>query len=314
MSNYKLGQVLYCGNQHVLIIKDNHAYVLTDKTGPKEVLHLVSACDENRNLRQVIEDVFSKYSFESLSNEFDLINGKTEATLLIPLNPPEVWAVGVTYKRQAREHDIDMEKRTGSTEELYYRVYSNERAEVFFKGFDRSTRGPGESITLRADSMQVMPEAEMVMVLGKNGLPVAFTAGNDLTAWDIELDCPLYLNQAKIWDGSGSVGPFIVPVDDFGDPYDREVAIEVVRSGNVILESKGSTSELKRSLEELCYWLNYNNGHPAGTLLFTGTGCVIPHDFALEDKDIVTVFVDNVGRLSNPVQQLIAPEKQFRTR
>jgi 2-dehydro-3-deoxy-D-arabinonate dehydratase len=154
----------------------------------------------------------------------------------------------------------------------------------------------------------------MVLVLGEDGLPIGYTLGNDLTAWDIERECPLYLNQAKIWDGASSVGPYIVPADVFGDPYDCQVECQVYRGDDCIIDSKGSTVELKRSLEELCYYLTYNNTVPSGTLLFTGTACVIPHDFALAEGDIVRVSVEGLGVLENPMKKLSSPPANFTTR
>ena len=76
-----------------------------------------------------------------------------------------------------------------------------------------------------------MPEAEMVIVLGEDSMPIGYTLGNDLTAWDIETESPLFLNQAKIWDGCSSIGPFIVPADQIPDPYACKLICKLLEMG-----------------------------------------------------------------------------------
>ena len=225
---------------------------------------------------------------------------KNGYSLLRPIDLPEAWAAGVTYKRQAIEHDKDLKKK-GKNEDLYYYVYKNERVEIFFKGLSRSIVGPGEKLWLRSDSTLVMPEAELVLIIGKKGMPVAYTLGNDLTAWDIESECPLYLSQAKIWNGSGSIGPWIVPIETIGSPYSFDLKCIVKRNNEIVLEASGSTSELKRSIEELCYYVNLSNKVLLGSVLFTGTTCVIDHKFGLKKKDVIEISNPLIGNLINEI-------------
>ena len=309
----KLGQVLFSSEKRVIIVRNGEVSVFA-KGGPTSTIEILSGCRGATSLSQRIYELIDRHSPELLGPEHDVFKDPERVRLLAPVDAPEIWAVGVTYKRQAAEHDNDIESRTGATDRLYQYVYENPRAEVFFKGFARTCSGPDEPLTIRADSEQVMPEAEMVLVLGEGGLPVGYTLGNDLTAWDIERECPLYLNQAKIWDGASSVGPYIVPADVFGDPYNCHVECQVYRGDDCIIDSKGSTVELKRSLEELCHYLTFNNTVPSGTLLFTGTACVIPHDFALQEGDTVRVSVEGLGVLENPVKKLTPPPANFTTR
>ena len=197
-------------------------------------------------LSEKILNIKKNYGFSLLTSEIKDLEklGKIEK----PLYPPEVWAVGVTYKRQALEHDKDLKKRKSDSKGIYSYVYSSERAEVFFKGFDRTCVGNLSPLFLRSDSKQTMPEAEMVLVLGEDGLPIGYTLGNDLTAWDIETESPLFLNQAKIWDGSSSIGPFIIPADQIVDPYLCMLKCVVKRDGREIIKSSGETSQLKDQL------------------------------------------------------------------
>ena len=309
----KLGQALISGEKRVIVVRDGAVSVFSDG-GPASTLEVLSGCSGLTALSRRIHELIESHGPVDIGPEEDVLKAPEQFRLLMPVDAPEIWAVGVTYKRQAAEHDNDIETRTGATDRLYQYVYENPRAEVFFKGFARTCSGPNEPLTIRADSEQVMPEAEMVLVLGEDALPIGYTLGNDLTAWDIERECPLYLNQAKIWDGASSIGPYIVPADAFGDPYDCHVKCQVFRGDDCIIDSEGSTVELKRSLEELCYYLAFNNTVPAGTLLFTGTACVIPHDFALAEGDVVSVSVEGLGVLENPMKKLPTPPADFTTR
>jgi 2-dehydro-3-deoxy-D-arabinonate dehydratase len=147
-----------------------------------------------------------------------------------------------------------------------------------------------------------MPEAELVLVIGNNGMPIGYTLGNDLTAWDIESECPLYLNQAKIWSGSGSIGPWIIPCEDAEDPYSFNLRCQVIRNNKQELDAYGSTSELKRTIEELCYFMNFSNNVPSGSVLFTGTTCVIDHDFNLMENDLIIISTPQIGSLENGIK------------
>jgi 2-dehydro-3-deoxy-D-arabinonate dehydratase len=125
--------------------------------------------------------------------------------------------------------------------------------------------------------------------------------GNDLTAWDIESECPLYLSQAKIWNGSGSIGPWIVPIETISSPYSFDLKCIIKRNNKIVLETSGNTSELKRSIEELCYYVNLSNKVLPGSVLFTGTTCVIDHKFGLKKKDVIEISSPSIGNLINEI-------------
>ncbi len=292
------GQCEKNGIKRVFVKVDDEITILDKNIS--STLTLLNSYDYGLPLSQFIVRLIKKSSKKTTYISFnDFINDNNR--LLKPINSPEVWAVGVTYKRQAKEHDTDIELKQGRKEDLYQYVYDNERAEVFFKGFDRSIIGSNQTLMLRPDSNNIMPEGELVLILGKNSLPICYTLGNDLTAWDIESECPLYLNQAKIWTGSGSIGPFLTPSDIINNPYEIDIKCEVVRKNKIIISSKGSTSGLKRSIEELCYYLSFSNQIPPGTALFTGTTCVIDHDFCLGNDDVVNITSEKLGTLTNKI-------------
>ena len=292
----KVGQTRIDNKTRVVIANSDQAWLLPES---ETVAAILARAESGSSLQALLT---------ALSQSAPRYHG--DFPLLKPVAPPEIWACGVTYLRQAKEHDVHLRTQTDNTLDLYESIYRHPRVEVFFKGFDRSSAGPGEPLQLRADSKQVLPEAEIVLVLGKNGTPIGYTLGNDLTAWDIECDSPLFLNQAKIWDYSCSIGPFIVPMDE-RNLYDRKVECRVLRKGERIIVSEGFTRDLSRTAEELCHFLKFNNAVPPGTLLFTGTACVIPHDFALHDGDTVEVYEESVGMLQNTIRRAPLPAADY---
>ena len=307
----KIGQFNSGSEQFVLIIEDGMVFRI-NKGGPNNTLDLLKGCKGINSITRKINDIKKNYGLSLLTESITSLNQYGDISK--PIFPPEVWAVGVTYKRQAKEHDADLKKRKSVSNGLYSYVYSSERAEVFFKGLNRTCVGNLSPLYLRSDSIQTMPEAEMVIVLGEDSMPIGYTLGNDLTAWDIETESPLFLNQAKIWDGCSSIGPFIIPADQIIDPYDCKIFCEVIRDGKSIIKSYGETNQLKRSLEELCYYLKLNNKVPCGSLLFTGTACVIPHDFALQDNDQVKVIMKEIGELRNNILRHKLIKKEYNRR
>lgn len=310
----KIGQVQnFKGNvKNVFVINKEGVYILNSDV-ITSTRNLIDKCDQGQSLSDVIQLLLNQgYGIKIAQSEKEFLN--REFKLLRPVDPPEAWAVGVTYKRQAQEHDKDLQKQRGKYDNLYTYAYGNERAEVFFKGLSRTIVGSGEDLWLRPDSKLVMPEAEVVLVIGKGGGPVGFTLGNDLTAWDIESECPLYLNQAKIWTGSGSIGPYIVPCECSPGPYSFDLRCVVMRKRKMVLDVSGSTSGLKRSIEELCYFLNFANQVESGTVFYTGTTCVIDHEFSLKEGDIVEVSCPIIGALTNRVAIRKFPERNYTIR
>ncbi len=306
----KIGQIEIKNKKKILIIDDNKIYINLDSF-KFNTMDLILSLKKNENLSSKIKKLISLKKLKRVNLKEDELYKSVK--ILKPIESEEAWAVGVTYKRQAMEHDKDLSKGKKKID-LYKYVYSNYRAEVFFKGLKRSIKGTNTDIYLRSDSKLIMPEAELVLVIGKNGLPVGLTLGNDLTAWDIEKECPLYLNQAKIWNGSGSFGPWIVPIERIKNPYDLNISCKVIREKKLILDSSGSTKDLKRSFEELCYFMNLSNNVSPGSILYTGTACVINHNFSLKKNDKVQIYNSVIGKLENKVNLHKKEKKYYKIR
>jgi 2-dehydro-3-deoxy-D-arabinonate dehydratase len=261
--------------------------------GIATTLDLLTAADERRldpgAWRQAAE---SAGALEDVAWT-DLAGGRLPLKLTVPLTPPEVWGAGVTYRRSADFR----EEGTG----FYDRVYDAERPELFFKASAARCAGPGEPIGRRRDSSFTASEPEVAVVVGGRGSILGFTLANDVSAWDIERENPLYLPQSKIYRGCFAFGPVIVTPDEVGDPYALELRCRVDRGGREVFAGSASTSQLKRRFPELVEWLRRSNDVPAGTVLSTGTGIIQPLETGLEEGDVVTISCPQIGELRNPV-------------
>jgi len=212
--------------------------------------------------------------------------GEATGDLLSPIEPAqEVWAAGVTYlrSRDARE----AESQTG---DIYTRVYVAERPELFFKAAGWRVVAPGKAIRVRPDSTWDVPEPELTLVINRHGEIVGYCAGNDVSSRSIEGENPLYLPQAKVYNGSCALGPGI----EIAEPdalRDVPIHIGIVRNGETIYTGEANTSQMKRAFEELATYLYRELDFPHGAFLMTGTCLVPPDNFTLQCGDVVTIAV-----------------------
>ena len=219
-----------------------------------------------------------------------------DGELLAPIDDgQEVWAAGVTYLR-SREARVE----ESQSKDLYQKVYEAERVEVFFKANGWRVMGHGQAVRIRRDSQWNVPEPELTLVLNHDGDIVGYTAGNDMSSRDIEGENPLYLPQAKIYDGSCALGPGIL----LSTPKalaDLTIYMSIWRDGAAVFQGETSSGQLKRSLAEIAGWLTRELAIPNGALLMTGTGIVPPDDFSLAVGDAVRIEVGELS-LENIVQ------------
>jgi len=223
-----------------------------------------------------------------------IVDGDIEA----PIQSQEVWAAGVTYQRsrEARaEESVDADP--------YDRVYSAARPELFFKATPNRVRGPGQKVAIRADSTWDVPEPELTVVCNSRGEVVGYTIGNDVSSRSIEGENPLYLPQAKVYDGSCSLGPAIALAWEF-DPADKTIGLEILRDGAVLLHSETTTAAMRRPIAELVGYLYRHQQFKFGCMLLTGTGIVPPPEFTLQPADEVIIRIEGIGALHNGVERL----------
>ncbi len=221
---------------------------------------------------------------------------EAQGQLAAPILPEEVWGAGVTYHPSADFRDADMQAGSG----IYSQVYGAERPELFFKATAARCAGPGEPIGLRGDATFTAPEPELAVVLGQGGEIIGYTLGNDVSAWSIERENPLYLPQSKIYRHCCALGPLLVTADEIRDPRALEIHCRILRGDRCRFEGSAAVRQMKREISELVDWLLRSNDLPTGTVLLTGTGIVVPPDSALAEGDVVEIRCDPIGTLRNP--------------
>jgi 2-dehydro-3-deoxy-D-arabinonate dehydratase len=214
---------------------------------------------------------------------------------LIPIHPREAWACGCTYKTSAEFRDSEH----GTREGFYAYVCREPRPEIFFKGTSRVCVGPGQPIGIRTDSKFTAPEPELALVLGSRGAILGYTIANDVSAWDIERENPLYLPQSKMYQNCCALGPVIVTADEIPDPYALDMRCTIKRADTEIFSGGVSTSQLVKRFDVLIDYLLRSNPVPPGSVLLTGTGIIVTEEAALQPGDVVTIDVPGIGTLRN---------------
>jgi 2-dehydro-3-deoxy-D-arabinonate dehydratase len=218
--------------------------------------------------------------------------------LLAPIVHQEVWAAGVTYFR-SRTARME-EAKTGSGGHFYDLVYAAERPELFFKAAPWRVVGPGGTVRIRRDAFWNVPEPELALLISRGGQIVGYTAGNDMSSRDIEGENPLYLPQAKLYDGACALGPALV-IAPGPPPPETRIALEIRRAGDTVFSAATSLAEMKREPVSLVEYLYREMSFPHGCVLLTGTGIVPPDDFTLQQGDEIGITIDEVGTLANVV-------------
>jgi 2-dehydro-3-deoxy-D-arabinonate dehydratase len=218
--------------------------------------------------------------------------------VLPPVGTQEVWAAGVTYLRSkvARME----ESKAASGGDFYDKVYAADRPELFFKSMPHKVVGHGQPVRIRKDSKWNVPEPELALLVNSRGAIAGYTIGNDMSSRDIEGENPLYLPQAKVYDGSCALGPCLLIVSD-PLPKETAIGINISRAGRPAFEGQTSLAQMKRELPELVEYLYRDHSFPTGAVLLTGTGVVPPDAFTLRHGDEVSIAIDGIGTLTNVV-------------
>jgi 2-dehydro-3-deoxy-D-arabinonate dehydratase len=248
-------------------------------------------------LRQVLESADPVAQLNQISRTNLSLVPLPEVTICAPVEQQEVWAAGVTYLRSktARMEESDF------SASAYDRVYAAERPELFFKSLAEKVIATGERVGIRHDARWSVPEPELVLVLNSRGKIVGHTIGNDMSSRDIEGENLLYLPQAKIYERSCALGPWITLATAEAAAREWTIALRIERSGKEVFGGKTSVGQIKRRFEELAEFLFRCQSFPHGAVLLTGTGIVPPDSFTLQAGDIIEIEISGIGRLRNSV-------------
>ena len=216
---------------------------------------------------------------------------------LPPVDRQDVWAAGVTYERSRAARQVE----AVDSGDIYARVYTATRPELFFKAQAPWVVGPHDAVGIRSDATWNVPEAELALVINPALEIVGYTVGNDMSSRDIEGENPLYLPQAKMYTRSCALGPRIVlqPITD-GWPQ-LSIRISIERQGSKVFAGSSHTRLIRRRPHELAEYLGRCLSFPDGAVLLTGTGIVPPEGFTLAAGDRITIAIEGAGELTNHV-------------
>lgn len=277
----QLARVVHGGKPSVAILEGDRVRLLAGVQSLSDLLHATSPSDAVRAARVRATSVAPL----------------ADVTFLPPIDQQEVWAAGVTYIRSktARERESEGAAR------FYDLVYTADRPELFFKATARRVVGPGANVRIRQDARWSVPEPELALVVAPDLRIVGYTIGNDMSSRDIEGENPLYLPQAKVYDGSCSLGPVVTLVDALPAPEQVSIKLVITRLGETAFEGTTTLAMMARKLPDLVAWLGRDNSFPEGVILLTGTGVVPPDSFTLASGDGIAITITGIGTLANSV-------------
>lgn len=215
-----------------------------------------------------------------------------------PIGSQEIWASGVTYMR-SREARMEESRKSGG-DTFYDKVYDADRPELFFKATPQRTVGHGGTVRIRKDSAWDVPEPELTLFICSEGSIEGYTIGNDMSSRSIEGENPLYLPQAKTYEGCAGLGPCIyVPQKPLAS--DTKIRLTIFRDTKEVFSDEIPISQMKRKPTDLVEFLFRECRFPQGCFLMTGTGIVPSDDFTLKSGDEVNISIDHIGTLVNTV-------------
>jgi len=273
---------IYRTESSAIVLSEKKCYVLENADWDQLI---------NRNgLHDCLRSLIAKLSPAGSENILETFKIKA------PIKSQEIWAAGVTYLKSKTARMEESEATGGAV--FYDKVYAAERPELFFKANAYRTVGHLDQVNIRKDSVWDVPEPELTLFINSFGNIAGYSIGNDMSSRSIEGENPLYLPQAKCYDGSAALGPCIyVPANPI--PSDTGIGMKILREQKLLFEGKTQISQMKRSHTELAGFLFRECSFPAGVFLMTGT-CIVPDDgLTLKSRDEIRIAIDHIGELIN---------------
>ncbi len=285
----KLAKVLFPNQeQHVVIVGDDsvQALNLTSAKGTMRLSDILYSDNPSELAKSLVDKSVEPVALETVQ-------------FLAPIDSQEVWAAGVTYKRS----QVARMEESKSGADHYAMVYTADRPEIFFKSTPTRVVGPNQPVRIRKDATWSVPEPEFVLMLDPQMNIKGYTIGNDMSSRDIEGENPLYLPQAKVYNQSCAMGPYILVKESELDFPETKINLSIQRAGSEVFTGETNLGQIVRKLEDLASWLGRELDFPHGAALFTGTGIIPPDSFTLNPGDLVRISITGLGTLENPVVQ-----------
>jgi 2-keto-4-pentenoate hydratase/2-oxohepta-3-ene-1,7-dioic acid hydratase in catechol pathway len=215
---------------------------------------------------------------------------------MIPIERPgKIVCVGLNYRDHAEEQGAQLPAEP-----------------LLFAKFPTALIGPGEPIVIPPLVQQADYEAELGVVIGatvkavskENALEAVagYICANDVSARDLQYGDGQW-TRGKSVDTFCPVGPTLVPAAEVGDPH--ALRIRAIVSGEVLQDS--TTANLIFGVDEVIAHASQTMTLQPGDLILTGTpagvGVFRDPKRLLEDGDEVTIEIEGLGELTNPVRR-----------
>ena len=217
---------------------------------------------------------------------------------LLP-RPGKIICIGVNYGGRSAE-------------------YAEDRGDAYpsvFVRFPETLVGHEQPLLRPPESEQLDYEGEIVVVIGTGGRRIGVeqarshiagvTLGNEGTIRDWVRHGRFNVTQGKNWHRSGSIGPWLVTIDEIGDLDDLHLTTRV----NGELRQDDLAGNMRFSIEYQIHYLSTFVGLDAGDVIFTGTptgaGARFDPPKWLTPGDVVEVTVPEIGTLQNPIRDEI---------
>ena len=198
------------------------------------------------------------------------------------------------------------------TDALAERGMAHPAEPVTFVRSGSTVIGPGAPILLPPDVGKVGYEAELAAVIGKRALRVSpeeamryvagYMAHNDVSASDlIKADGGNFV-RGKNLPASSPFGPWLLTADELPDPYSVSIRLDI--DGRLL--QNGSTGTMLFNIAHLISYISHRMPLEPGDIIAAGTpaGVAAMHEPPawLAPGNTVTIEVEGLGRLANPVQ------------
>jgi acylpyruvate hydrolase len=181
---------------------------------------------------------------------------------------------------------------------------------VLFSKFAETLVAAGDPILLPPESAAVDFEAELAFVMGRPARRASgasaleavagYTVANDISMRDYQYRTAQWL-PGKNWAASTPLGPFLVTPDEVGDPHELDISLEL----NGERMQSANTSQFIFDVPTLVATISEFIPLAPGDVVLTGTPSGVGYrrnpKVLLRDGDRLTVELERVGRLENPV-------------
>jgi len=243
---------------------------------------------QDENIYPIEGDVFGDFKIKFPSIK------RGEVKLLAPVNPPNIIAIGLNYKKHADEIGF---------------TYPEEPA-IFLKATS-SIIGPEDKIIIPPVAPdEVDYEAELVIIVGKKAKNVeideaddfifGYTCANDVSARDCQIRRDKQWARGKSFDTFCPLGPWIET--ELTDPDNCRI---MSRLNDQIMQDS-NTSDLIFSTKELLSYCSKNFTLYPGTVILTGTpegvGFSRKPSVFLKSGDTIEIEIEGIGKLTNRVR------------